>query len=515
MSRHVSRFEASLLTRRQVLVAGAGGALALVLAGCAAGTQPAGSGSTLQSTWADPSGSGVLGVEAGARLLDRTDLAPRARTTAVLGTIAHLTDAHVLDAESPARVTFLERLGPPFTSTFRPQEALTAQVLDGAVRAIDALEPDAVIQGGDVIDNAQANELERALAALRGGAVDPNRGAAGYFGVQWEGDTDPFYYRPDIDAPRHPGMLALATTRFRAHGLRARCYPVLGDHDLLVQGVLAPNPLTTGIAVGDRAVWQLPQGLSAPAAAARLTGAAPDGLAGPGQIEPLIGELLSAPSVRVPADSRRRELDSAEVLQRLREHAGLPAGGALLDYYIDVGDRVRVIVLDLVRREGGSGGIVHAGQASWLAEQLGAAGDRWVLVFSHQPLTSTAGAQALLELLDSHPRVLAAIWGHTHRNRIVPRPGAGGGYWLISTASLIDYPQQARAVRVLETAGGGAALQTWMIDHVPGGVHGLGDISRELAYLDAQGGRPQGFAGGALDRNVTLYRRGPASTVSQ
>ena len=222
MSRHVSRFEASLLTRRQVLVAGAGGALALVLAGCGAGTQSEGSGSTLQSTWADPNGSGVLSVEAGARLLDRTDLAPRARTTAVLGTIAHLTDAHVLDAESPARVTFLERLGPPFTSTFRPQEALTAQVLDGAVRAIDALEPDVVIQGGDVIDNAQANELERALAALRGGAVDPNSGAPGYFGVQWEGDTDPFYYRPDIDAPRHPGMLALATAALpRARPARA------------------------------------------------------------------------------------------------------------------------------------------------------------------------------------------------------------------------------------------------------------------------------------------------------
>jgi hypothetical protein len=34
----------------------------------------------------------------------------------------------------------------------------------------------------------------------------------------------------------------------------------------------------------------------------------------------------------------------------------------------------------------------------------------------------------------------------------------------------------------------------------------LGDISRQLAYLDARGGRPQGFAGGRLDQNVTLYR---------
>jgi hypothetical protein len=43
-----------------------------------------------------------------------------------------------------------------------------------------------------------------------------------------------------------------------------------------------------------------------------------------------------------------------------------------------------------------------------------------------------------------------------------------------------------------------------MLDHVFLGR--LGTISRQLAYLDAQGGRPQGFIGGRLDRNVTLYR---------
>jgi hypothetical protein len=162
-----------------------------------------------------------------------------------------------------------------------------------------------------------------------------------------------------------------------------------------------------------------------------------------------------------------------------------------------------LIVLDLVRRGGGSGGLVGAGQPAWLAARLQEAGDRWLIVVSHQPLTSSVGGSSLLELLDRSPRVVAALWGHTHRNRIVARPTPAGGYWLISTASLIDYPQQARALRLVATAGG-VALQTWMLDHAFAGQ--LGTTARQLAYLDAQGGRPNGFAGTRADRNVTLYR---------
>jgi hypothetical protein len=45
-----------------------------------------------------------------------------------------------------------------------------------------------------------------------------------------------------------------------------------------------------------------------------------------------------------------------------------------------------------------------------------------------------------------------------------------------------------------------------MLDH----VGRLGAISRELSYIDAEGGRPGRFAGVHTDRNVTLYRRAPA-----
>jgi hypothetical protein len=170
-----------------------------------------------------------------------------------------------------------------------------------------------------------------------------------------------------------------------------------------------------------------------------------------------------------------------------------PGSRATLDYAVDVGPRLRVIVLDLPRRAGGSGGLVRPDQPSWLANQLRRAGSRWVLVVSHQPLAGSEGGDLLLAQLDRHPRVVAALSGHTHHNRITPRPTPAGGYWVIETASLIDYPQQARAIRVMATRGGGVALQTWMLDHtLPGD---LGTISRQLAYLDARS-----------DRNVTLYR---------
>jgi 3',5'-cyclic AMP phosphodiesterase CpdA len=544
------------LTRREALV-GAGAALAL--AGCdpfgggsgGSGSGAAASGSTLLSTWGDPVGDGQLRVLAGEPLLARTELGPPAPAGRVLATIAHVTDAHVMDASSPARVPFLDRLGPPFQSAFRPQETLTARVLDSALRAINALGADAVIQGGDLIDNDQANELAAALRVLTGSGgssvtggaggssgssvtggsggssgssgaggsrlVMPGFGPHGYYGVQSAANADPFYYRPDLDAPRHPGLLRLASRPFRAPGSRAPWYPVLGDHDILVQGEIVPSQLTQSLALGGRALWDLPRGLSLPPGLIVTSGGSPDGPLLPGIVSQLLQEALSGPTVSVPASPSRRELALGEVVTALDGAPGLRSAtktGTLsrpspdrLDYAFDLGAELRVIVLDLARRAGGSGGLVVPEQPPWLSQQLAAAGTKWILVVSHQPLISSEGGDALMAILDQHPRVIAALAGHIHRNSITPRKTAAGGYWLITTASLIDYPQQTRALQVVALRDGGVALRTWMLDHV--GHASLGPISRQLSYLDAQGGRPGTFAGARSDRNVTLYRRAP------
>ncbi len=467
---------------------------ALAVAGCGgSGSQsPDSGGSTVAATWHDPDGDGFLTRGRGEPLRDRTDLARAIAPTRTLATFAILTDAHVRDEESPARVPFLDRLGGPFSSTFRPQEALSSQVLDAAVRSVNAARPDAVLVTGDLIDNAQANELALARTVLDGGRADPDSGARGYQGVQAATDPDPAYYRPDVDPPRHPGLLDAAQRPFRAPGLRAPWYAVPGNHDLLVAGELARTPSTAAVAVGGERLVTPDAGLDVPRSENALTPQLVDGALSGG---------LPGTTARVAPDPARRELTPQEAVAGLRAASGHGGTGARMDYAFDAGRDVRVIVLDTVRRDVGSGGVLSAQQAQWLSGELAAAGARRVIVVSHQPLTSVDGGQAALALLDADRHVVAALAGDTHHNRVVARHSASGGYWLVQTAALADYPQQARVLRVSEAPGGRTVLETWMLDTAP---DPLADTARELAYLDAQGGRPQRDAGTAEDRNARL-----------
>jgi 3',5'-cyclic AMP phosphodiesterase CpdA len=461
----------------------------LALAGCG-GTAPAAAPpptSTLRATLVDRDGDGFLERGGpGEPLRDRGTAARPGRTLAVFG---QLTDTHVRDEESPARVPFLDRLGVPLNSTFRPQEAFSAQVLDAAVRALARERPEAVMVTGDIVDSAQENELETAIGVLEGGVVRPDSGGRGYDGVQAAGNPDPFYFRPDNDAPRHPGALAAAQREFRAAGLGVPWYPAIGNHDVLVQGEVPATDRIEGLATGSRLVTGLDPGFQ-PSLDEEDAASTVDSL--------LTYAEAYGRSEPVPADAARRHPPADEVVARLAGAAGIrPATSSRLDYAFDLGPDVRGIVLDTVDRAGGSRGTVSGAQVAWLRREVERAGDRWVVVFAHNPLESAVGGEAALAVLEAAPRVVAVVAGNRHRNTIEPR----GHLWLVGTSSLADFPQQGRMFRLRE-AGEGVALETWMVDH---DGRGLAGIARELAYLDAQGGRPQSFAGRPEDRNARLF----------
>jgi 3',5'-cyclic AMP phosphodiesterase CpdA len=430
----------------------------------------------------------------------RTALAPASLPVRALARFVQLTDAHVLDEESPARVEMLDRLGAPFTSAFRPQESLTTQVLAAMVQTIDGTHPQAVFETGDLIDNDQQNEFTQAFSVLRGGTVAPNSGGPGYAGVQAVSNPDPLIYRPAVDAPRYPGLLRAAERRFRSPGLRAPWYPLPGNHDMLVQGNLPATPQTEAIATGSRKLVTIDHAALGAAERRRFD---------PWLIRALLRQGLPGDWIRVPPDARRHELSPAQAVAALRRASGHGGHGRLMDSTVALGWRVEAILLDTVNRSGGATGVLRRSQVAWLRNRLRAAGDRWVVVFSSTPLDQTRGGARGLAALDHDPRVVAAVAGDVHRNSITPRRTAAGGYWMITTSSLIDYPQQARAFQLTATAGGGVVLETWMLNADPRSR--LSNLSRELAYLDYQGGRPRHLAGQPRDRNAELYKRAVGS----
>jgi 3',5'-cyclic AMP phosphodiesterase CpdA len=463
-----------------------GAVVALVVAGCGDDTpgSPAAPGaSTLQRTLADPDGDGALQAAPGEPLRDRTDLARASRPGQVLATFAQITDSHVRDEESPSRVPFLDRYGKPFDPTFRPQEALSTQVLAAAVRAVDAQKPQAVLVTGDVTDNAQLDELRWATRVLDGGRVDPDSGGPGYRGVQAADDPDPFYYRPDVDPPRHPGLLQAAQRPFTSPGLTAPWYGLPGNHDVLLQGELPPDARTDRIATGTRLVTSLDPRARLPRAATTREA-----------VDVLLGAAQGGRSITVPADPARRAATNAELVRALgRGHRTRVPDR--LDYEVDIGRFLRVVLLDTVSRTGGQAAVTTPDQLAWLRERLTAARaqGRAVVVATHQP-----PPDQLLQVLDAAPNVIAEVHGDTHRNRLTPH----GHFWVVGTSSLADHPMQSRLFRLRRDAGGGLVLETWMVDQ---DGRGLAGTARELAYLDAQGGRPTGKAGTVRDRNARLY----------
>jgi hypothetical protein len=515
-----------MATRRELLLAAGAATAAALLPGCGSSSNAA-PGSTLRRTLVDPDGDGLLETGPALVLRDRTDLAPRATVGATLATLAQLSDLHVRDAQSPGRVAFLDRLGPRLGSAFRWHETLTAQTVAATVDAVNAARPDAVLVTGDLVDSAQRNELRWALTLLGGGTIRPDSGRRGYQGVQAASIADPLYYRPAVDAPRHPQLLARAAQPVHSAGLRAPWHAVLGNHDILVAGEIAPTAATRAAAAGDRLLVT-----PAPELLQQLRDARPTRA----QIDELLRAGLQGDAIRVAPDPDRIQLDAADVVGRLRGKRPQAAPGAAqggqdrakqrpqdstpragqgraaqtadrLDYAIDVGEHLRVVVLDLVRRDAGSGGLVTATTLLALQRELATAGDRYILVAVHQPLDQSAGGEAIFDVLDADPRIVAVLAGHTHRNAIAARHSAAGGYWLITTASVIDWPQQWRALRLVQTAGGGVALETWMADHTgrPNDEGSLAGIARDLAFLDPQGGRPAHAAGPPTARNVRLF----------
>lgn len=435
-----------------------------------------------------------------------------------------VSDIHTVDEESPGRVEFFD--GCSFgTSAYRPQEAMSTQVGESMIRALNGFDTGPAvgadlgftISTGDNTDNNQRNEQEWFIDLMNGGTIDPDSGDPGYDGYTSE-------HHPDAMPIE---ILELAQESFEASGV-GKWYGVLGNHDGLIQGNLPTNSGFNAIVIGDTKVFYDPVQYAA-------EDRCPPSI---NQAEESFFELyISEAAQKVPEDPDRIFLTHDEVVEGYAASEGVPAGHGLKDtttdasfggpagyYRFKISKKVVGISMDTIAYDGSSEGIVNDSQFKWVAKQLkknsktyyNAKGkklknkkgtNKLIVLFSHHTSGTInnpglySGAtpeqteamlpqhcfsrdaeegcedgEGLGDLLNRFPNVVAWVNGHEHNNRVTPFPAADGqdparGFWEINTAAHIDWPQQSRLIEIAYQPGangkrGSVIIYGTVVDHI-------------------------------------------------
>ena len=490
-------------------------------------------------------------------LLGKTASASRSSTRRSLFYGGHLSDLHIIDAQSPARLEpLIAQSHKLWGGAFRPQDTLTTHVASAMVKSVADVRVSpltgaplaAAFVTGDSADMLSELELRWYINILDGKPITPNSGAKGvYDGVQdWQ---EAFWaYRPERSEtdwfkeygfPEIPGMLeAAVSNQVSSVGLPVPWFAVYGNHDTTYFGTLGVPDALRSFAVGNKKFFDWPAEV-----ADYFGGWAADASAAGSALHALTrgtGATLGARTVT--ADPARKLLEQQDFMKahfETQKHPG-PIGHGFTQENLttgktywsrDVNPFVRVFGLDTCNQVAGPDGAVSQEQFEWLEQGIAKAQaeGKLVMVLSHHnsfTLENDAElatnpqklihAEEFIAMLTKYPAMVAWLNGHTHNNTITAHRGKNsGGFWEITTASCIDFPQQQQTIEIVDNADGTLSIFTTVLDHASpaewnGDLNeeGLASLSRLLAANDWIE-NPVMRQGSELDRNTELLLPAP------
>ena len=493
-------------------------------------------------------------------LLGREATPARAKTRRSLVYLGHMSDLHVIDAQSPARLDTMAGVDPVlFSGNFRPQELMQVQILTGLVQALNGAASSPVtgaplafvVNTGDSADQRSQQELRWYIDTLDGAKITANTGKPGeYEGVQVWPECD-FAYHPEDPSndvwgrengyPAIPGLVKSAISNpVDSPGLSVPWYAVYGNHDANYFGGWPTGWMTNELATGSRKA-------ALPSATERMFGS---GLGSTSPFEKLfIGSIANrgfASGTRHVTPDPNRKIMS--LMDFISEHLNSPPtpgpvghgfSQADVDNEItywakDVTPFVTLVGLNTCNITVGAGGSIPQDQFDWLKAQLvkARAANKLVILATHHtsftldnvaqpvigPQQNLIVADEFISMLHEYPNMVAWMNGHTHLNRITghANPNGVGGFWEISSASCVDFSQQGRVTEIVDNRDGTISIFTTVLDHAaPAQANyndlsqsGLGSISRELAANDVYWDTDS-LLGSVIDRNCELLLPAP------
>lgn len=437
---------------------------------------------------------------AGLPYVTRTDLAPGyagAPNAARLLRFFAMTDAHICDKESPAQANYVGWSAPygpasnQLSSAYSPVILASPQVLDAAVRTINALHQEAPfdfgISLGDAINNTQYNELRWYIDVLDGKDIVPSSGAhAGADSID--------YQRP-----------------FKAAGLDQAIpwYQVIGNHDQYFLGSFVEFDKTLSAHIGSTIIdfQNNPIPTAAGIHGSGCYMGVVDGTTPYGDIVGAGPEALFPTPPTVVADAERRSLatGASTSLNWMREfftttsspvghgftQANLDNDFACYSFQPKSDIPLKVIVLDDTCKGPNQPSYALGGldqlRLDWLSGELQQGQDQGqlMIVAAHIPInpqnsfTDTTNFSffrapgfteaTLLPILHNYPNLILWMSGHRHVNVVTPQPAPAGkgpefAFWEVETASLRDFPQQFRTFDIHRNADNSVSIIVTNVD---------------------------------------------------